>query len=100
MPDKIRSDFFPEVKMFFVLVNLFNHINLLRGIFYVHFPHTAAKPRSSFDIVPWMDTSLFDQWITSHYTPNKCEIFISVARPFTIISALETLFLLCIYVGV
>lgn len=47
-----------------------------------------------------MDTSLFDQWITFHSTPNKYEVFISVARAFTIISALETLLLLYIYVGV
>lgn len=37
--------------------------------------------------------------MTSHSTPNKYEVFISVAREFTIISALEISLLLYIYVG-
>lgn len=45
-----------------------------------------------------MDNSLCDQWMTSNFTPNKYEVFISVARAFTIISASEKLLLLHIYV--
>lgn len=99
MPDKIKFDFFfPEAKLFFAPVNLFNHIHLLKDVFYVHSPCTATKPKSSFNIISWMDSSLCDQWMTSNFTPNKYEVFISVTRAFTIISASEMLLLLHIYV--
>lgn len=52
MPDKIKFDFFfPEAKLFFAPVNLFNHIHLLKDVFYVHSPCTATKPKSSFNII-------------------------------------------------